>query len=254
MNLTRIGIDIGGSLIKITCKGDELQHVFFSKNNQMEALKFINSIQLKGTKIEIYLTGGGANEMKKKIAEQFKCSTQIVDEMESIVKGYLEYERDISPSLEDLILVNIGTGTSILRVNSDGSFKRISGTALGGGSFMGFARAIGLNFDGDFLGIFTKSGNSRNCNLTVGDIYHGSYENIGLDKEMIASFLGKIKDGNVISSNDLMMSFTEIILDSIVHIVTLYCKLENVQKCVFTGGFTSMILNCKGIFVFIGYY
>jgi pantothenate kinase len=47
------------------------------------------------------------------------------------------------------LLVNIGSGVSMIRVTGEGQFERISGSSLGGGTFWGLCRLLtGLhNFD-----------------------------------------------------------------------------------------------------------
>lgn len=82
------------------------------------------------------------------------------DEMQSIIKGihvlfsvtnsivnynfYLEAEifAKLKFPLESFLLVNIGSGISILKCDHSGEFKRIMGTAVGGGTFMGLSQLI----------------------------------------------------------------------------------------------------------------
>ena len=48
------------------------------------------------------------------------------------------------------LLVNIGSGVSIIRVDEDGSFERVSGTSLGGGTLWGLLSLLtpAQTFDG----------------------------------------------------------------------------------------------------------
>jgi type II pantothenate kinase len=48
-------------------------------------------------------------------------------------------------------LVNIGSGVSIVKVDEDGSFERVSGTSLGGGTLWGLLSLIteATTFDGE---------------------------------------------------------------------------------------------------------
>lgn len=43
---------------------------------------------------------------------------------------------------QPFILVNIGSGVSILAVRGENDYKRISGTSLGGGTFLGLCRLL----------------------------------------------------------------------------------------------------------------
>lgn len=53
--------------------------------------------------------------------------------------------RRVSPAqaeLFPLLLVNIGSGVSILKINADLSFERVSGSSLGGGTYWGLGRLL----------------------------------------------------------------------------------------------------------------
>jgi type II pantothenate kinase len=54
------------------------------------------------------------------------------------------------------LLVNIGSGVSIIKVDADGSFERVSGTSLGGGTLWGLLSLLtgATSFDGTCLQFF----------------------------------------------------------------------------------------------------
>lgn len=88
------------------------------------------------------------------------------------------------------LLVNIGSGVSVVKVVGHGRFERISGSALGGGTFWGLARLL-LNcstFD-DVIAL-TNRGDHSNVDMLVGDIYGGAYAS--LDAGVIAASFGKV--------------------------------------------------------------
>lgn len=64
------------------------------------------------------------------------------------------------------LLVNIGSGVSIVKVDGEGQYERVSGSSVGGGTFWGLCRLLtGLhNFD-DMLALSAKGNNSnvRRC-------------------------------------------------------------------------------------------
>jgi hypothetical protein len=49
---------------------------------------------------------------------------------------------DVGDSFFPYLLVNIGSGVSILRVDDYGRFERVSGTSVGGGTFWGLCRLL----------------------------------------------------------------------------------------------------------------
>jgi type II pantothenate kinase len=59
------------------------------------------------------------------------------------------FESNPTPQLPCL-LVNIGSGVSIIKVDEDGKFERVSGTSLGGGTLWGLLSLLtpATNFDG----------------------------------------------------------------------------------------------------------
>ena len=59
------------------------------------------------------------------------------------------FERNPTPQLPCL-LVNIGSGVSIIKVDEDGAFERVSGTSLGGGTLWGLLSLLtpATSFDG----------------------------------------------------------------------------------------------------------
>mmetsp|Transcript_8237 Transcript_8237/g.16446 ORF Transcript_8237/g.16446 Transcript_8237/m.16446 type:complete len:450 (+) Transcript_8237:54-1403(+) len=90
------------------------------------------------------------------------------------------------------LLVNIGSGVSIIKVTGRTTFQRVSGSSLGGGTFWGlcslltncktFAEVIELS----------KKGNNHKVDMLVGDIYGGDYPIVGLDANVIAASFGKL--------------------------------------------------------------
>lgn len=89
------------------------------------------------------------------------------------------------------LLVNIGSGVSILKVTGHDTFERVSGSSLGGGTFWGLARMLldCATFD-DVISL-THDGDNANVDMLVGDIYGGSYASLGLDASIIAASFGK---------------------------------------------------------------
>jgi type II pantothenate kinase len=107
------------------------------------------------------------------------------------------------------LLVNIGSGVSIIKVDEDGSFERVSGTSLGGGTLWGLLSLLtpATTFDGPFrpltdLFLVTHShlemlaiserGDNSTVDMLVGDIYGQDYSKLGLKSTMIASTFGKV--------------------------------------------------------------
>lgn len=89
------------------------------------------------------------------------------------------------------LLVNIGSGVSIVKVVGHDNFERVSGSSLGGGTFWGLARMLLDCATFDDVIRLTHDGDNANVDMLVGDIYGGAYSKLGLDSSIIAASFGK---------------------------------------------------------------
>ncbi|MBA0563207.1 hypothetical protein Golob_008203 [Gossypium lobatum] len=166
-------------------------------------------------KIFIKATGGGAYKFADLFKEKLSVSLDKEDEMECLVTGanfllkavhqeaftYLDGQKEfaqIDPNdLYPYLLVNIGSGVSMIKVDGDGKFERVSGTSLGGGTFWGLGRLLTKCKNFDELLELSHQGNNRVIDMLVGDIYGGTdYAKIGLSATTIASSFGKAISDN----------------------------------------------------------
>jgi pantothenate kinase len=87
------------------------------------------------------------------------------------------------------LLVTVGSGVSILKVESDTKFERIGGTATGGGTFCGLGKMLTKAKGFDELLELASVGDHRKVDMLVRDIYgeDESYHSLGLPADLIAS-------------------------------------------------------------------
>ena len=101
---------------------------------------------------------------------------------------YASPHTDIYPYM----LVNIGSGVSILKVSGPRKFERVGGTSLGGGTLWGLLSLLtGANSFDDMLEMAAQGDNTK-VDMLVGDIYGTDYAKIGLKSTTIASSFGKV--------------------------------------------------------------
>jgi len=101
---------------------------------------------------------------------------------------FAEARADIYPYL----LVNIGSGVSMIKVSGPRKYGRIGGTSLGGGTLWGLLSLLtGARTFDDMLAMAEKGDNSA-VDMLVGDIYGTDYNKIGLKSTTIASSFGKV--------------------------------------------------------------
>ncbi|KAE8023473.1 hypothetical protein FH972_009163 [Carpinus fangiana] len=207
----------------------------------------------------IKATGGGAYKYADLFKEKLGISLDKEDEMDCLVGGvnfllkavhqeaftYMDGQKEFVQidhnDLYPYLLVNIGSGVSMLKVDGDGKFERVSGTNVGGGTFWGLGRLLTNCKNFDELLELSHRGNNRVIDMLVGDIYGGTdYSKIGLSSTTIASSFGKaISDNKELQDyrpEDLARSLLRMISNNIGQISYLNA-LQFGLKRIFFGGF-----------------
>ena len=133
----RIGIDAGGSLIKMAYEENGKLHFRKEPIGKMDDvlrwLKIVSANKL------VVLTGGRAGKIKT----EFFPDAEIVDEFTAACEGanYLLIKEGL-PTGEKSLLINIGTGTSWFKIEGE-RYERVLGSGIGGGTFMGMGKLYG---------------------------------------------------------------------------------------------------------------
>ena len=97
-----------------------------------------------------------------------------------------------STNLYPYLLVNIGSGVSLVKVSGPKQFERIGGTSLGGGTLWGLLSLLTGARTFDEMLQLAEKGDNRNVDMLVGDIYGMDYGKVGLRSSTIASSFGKV--------------------------------------------------------------
>lgn len=101
---------------------------------------------------------------------------------------FAEARADVYPYL----LVNIGSGVSMVKVSGPRQFERVGGTSLGGGTFWGLMALLTGARTFDEMLAMAERGDNSGVDMLVGDIYGTDYGKIGLKSTAIASTFGKV--------------------------------------------------------------
>ena len=147
-------------------------------------------------------------------------------------------------SMEDklypYLLVNLRSGASFIRVDSKTEYKRVIGTSIGAGTFVGIMKLI--NPDDDLTQTIVKSldGDTSQIDKSVGDIYGEGYEGIGLPAEVIASSFGKVTDKtpeeiDQLNQSDISLSLMNLIMFNTLTIANLVSQIEDIKNVVLVG-------------------
>jgi len=137
---------------------------------------------------------GGSKErptIARENSFQFKNEMDIAMERVSRPLGNGLTLDEMKKKVFPFLVVNMGSGISVIKVESHNKFKRVSGTALGGGTYFGLCKLLTSCTTFEDAMNMAQHGDSRKVNLLVSDIYGGSYAKVGLPGEMTASFFGK---------------------------------------------------------------
>ncbi|XP_016139594.1 pantothenate kinase 1 isoform X2 [Sinocyclocheilus grahami] len=210
-------------------------------------------------------TGGGAYKFEDDFRTVAGLELQKLDELDCLIQGLLYvdsvrfndhpgcyfFQNPSEPencvkrpfSLENpfpMLLVNIGSGVSILAVYSKDDYKRVTGTSLGGGTFLGLCCLLtGCETFEEALEMAAK-GDSTNVDKLVKDIYGGDYERFGLQGSAVASSFGHMmskEKRDSISKEDLARATLVTITNNIGSIARMCAVNENIDRVVFVGNF-----------------
>jgi type II pantothenate kinase len=184
----------------------------------------------------------------------------VVDEMAALVRGmdfliryaagecfsfkrYLFHEElemyTRAPPAFPFLLVNIGSGVSILRVDDQSSYVRVGGSSLGGGTFYGLCRLLtGCASFAEALSL-AHQGKGSKVDLLVSDIYGRDYSALGLSGDTIAASFGKLaRHKSDVSREDLAKAALVMITNNICSLAHLYARqVLKVPSVVFVGNF-----------------
>ncbi|CAG8026976.1 unnamed protein product [Penicillium salamii] len=227
--VSHVAVDIGGTLAKLVYftrelnsedNGGRLNFLNFETHRIDLCINFIRQLKeehekrnsSKRDELCVVATGGGAYKYYDRLREELGVNILREEEMECLIIGldffiteipnevftysdadaepmqYAEARPDVYPYL----LVNIGSGVSMIKVSGPKQFERVGGTHLGGGTFWGIMSLLtgSRTFD-DMLAMADRGDNSA-VDMLVGDIYGMDYTKIGLKSTAIASTFGKV--------------------------------------------------------------
>ena len=227
-------------------------------------IEFLSHLVNERQNLTIKATGGGSHKYQQIIEQRLKVKIIKEDEMESLINGLnflvrqienevftydekrpvsMEFEKD--NQIFPYMVVNIGSGVSILKVTSEESYERISGTSLGGGTLWGLLGLLTNCKNYDEMLELSKLGDNKNVDMLVGDIYGGDYTKIGLKSTTIASSFGKVIKVPVeerktsFKEQDIAVSLLYLVSNNIGQIAYLNAQAHGISNIYFSGFYIS---------------
>ena len=239
-----IGIDVGGSTTKIVGieNGTHIKSPMnITANDPITSLfgafgKYLydNNIALEEVE-HVMLTGVGASGVTTPI---YGLPTTHVDEFRADGLG----ARFVS-GLQQLIVVSMGTGTTLVRVDGD-DISHIGGISMGGGTLQGLSHLLLKDSHIQDVIEMAQHGDISRINLLIKDISKGDIE--GLPMHATASLFGKVMNSNA-NENDIAKGLICMVLETIGSCAVLSQVNGGFKDYVLIGNLT-LLPECQTIF------
>ncbi len=190
-----IGLDMGGTTTKgvLVSESGILAKTVVVASDPLAAAagamgKLVSDQGIEISDVEAIALSGG--KMKPLPSRILGLPVREVDEIEAVGRGGA-----FLAGVKECVVVSAGTGTAVVEVRMDGercNVRHLGGTGVGAGTLLGLGRLLLGRSSVASLMEMAERGDSRNVNLTVGDIVGGP---IGrLDPSVTASNFGKVGD------------------------------------------------------------
>lgn len=239
-----IGIDAGISSTKIIGieNGKHIMVPMAVKSNgESMAIddvlgKYLHEHNISPENVEqVMLTGIGAKGQKSPILGR---PASRVDEF--IANGI---GARFDSGLDHMIVVSMGTGTSLVRADGD-EIRHIGGIGMGGGTLLGLARLLLGTSNVKEISSIADSGNPSQVNLLIGDICEEELGN--LTGDATASLFAKVLQHNP-TDKDIAAGLIHMVLETIGSAAVLSQFNGGFKDFVLVGGLTEQEI-CQEVF------
>ena len=239
-----IGIDAGISSTKIIGieNGERIMAPMTVKSSDASTAiygalgKYLNDNDTTLESVEqVMLTGIGAKDLKSPILGR---PTAKVDEFIANGMG-----ARFDSGLDHMIVVSMGTGTSLVRVDGD-EIRHIGGIGMGGGSLQGLARLLLGTSNVKEISNMADKGNPAHVNLLIEDICKDELGN--LTGDATASLFAKVLQRTP-DDNDIAAGLIHMVLETIGSAAVLSQLNGGFKDFVLVGGLTELSL-CREVF------
>lgn len=255
--------------VQIGHRRGNLHFIRFPSQHMDNFVELCISKKLHTLTFQVFATGGGAYKFESDVIDRLQIKWNKCDELDAMIKGiqFLNevnmlnecyyFELDSVNDANDAkyvkkihlmsnnnyypyIVVNIGSGVSIMLVNSENCYKRISGTSIGGGTFLGLCCLLTncKSYD-EAIELATK-GDSTKVDKLVKDIYGGDYSRFGLPGNVVASSFGHMhspEKRDQVSREDLARATLVTTLNNIGLIARDCAANYKVERVLYVGSF-----------------
>ena len=237
-----IGIDVGISTTKIVgiCDGTVVAPMRIKATDPVSSLygafgKYLydNKIQISGVE-HVMLTGVGAAYITKPV---YGVPTSKAGEFVADGLGARH-----ESGKDTIIVVSMGTGTSLIRCEGD-RIEHIGGIGIGGGTLQGLSRLLLKTDDIRTVSEMAMRGNVSNINLRIGDISAKPLP--GLPMSAVASLFGNARSDA--PREDVAIGLIWTVLQSVGQSAVLASIGSSIREYVMIGNLT-LLPQCRMVF------
>lgn len=238
-----IGIDVGISTTKIVgidAEGKVVSPIRIRATDPVTSLygafgKYLHDNKIELSNVEkVMLTGVGSAYINEPV---YGLPTGKAEEFIADGLG-ARYETD----LDRMMVVSMGTGTSIVKCDGD-SIRHIGGIGIGGGTLQGLARLLLSTDDIKQVAALAEHGDISRINVLISDISTTPLP--GLPMDAIASLFGNAKSNAV--REDIALGLIWMVLQSICSASILSSLGSGIKEFVMIGNLT-LLPQCKRVF------
>ena len=210
----------------------------------------------------VRVTGGGAVKFRSDLLAALpRARFSKVDEIDAIASGFsFLVQRENSAFIFNsddsswvpvpqhevnapfpLLLVNIGSGVSMIRIQAPNSYERVQGSAIGGGTVLGLGRALFNAKSFEEIMELSRQGNSSNVDLSVGELIGAAPDDEFWNFDTLASSLTKLNslDKQEVSRADLAQSIVRMVSYNIGYIAYLVSCIHDCSRIYFSGKYVN---------------
>jgi type II pantothenate kinase len=172
------------------------------------------------------------------IADKITERGRLTDNYSSQVKHHFFSLKD---ELYPYLIVNVRSGSSFYRVTGPDTFERLVGSSIGSSFFWGILRLLNFYNDPTEAVYAAAKGDSSKIDMSVGDIYGGAYQGLGLADNYIASSFGKLKDLHgpeelkEVQKEDVARSLLTMTALNVLIFSNVVAKLQDLKRVVWIG-------------------
>jgi type II pantothenate kinase len=219
-----IGIDSGASLVKLAVQnGRDVQHRLLPASAWADVTATVAELAPE----RIGVTGGGARGLVERIARDCHLASEF-DAWGAGAHALLRAQG--AQVAAPYLLVSVGTGTSVMRVDG-AEVVRVGGTALGGGSVLGLAALLLGEHEFEEIVALAAKGDRRNVDLLISEIYRD------FPGDFTASNFGKpaLRNGSTPKREDLAAAILGLVAENVGLIAASLAAAHPVKQIVFGG-------------------